>query len=109
MPKYTGTRSIVLTTEQYEELFKDRDIDSIRFTSQFRFSKKYTESGYRVYEHIWSHGDKLYKLAEKYFDDVEMFWLIGLMNDKPTDAHYKYGDVVLIPVDWIQFYRDATE
>ena len=38
-----------------------------------------------------------------------MFWMIGLFNNKPTDAHYAYGDIVLIPIDGDRLYRDMVK
>ena len=47
--------------------------------------------------HVWSHGDRLWKLAAEHYGDGRLFWLIGLVNSKPTDSHYTLGDLVLIP------------
>ena len=48
---------------------------------------------------IWKLGDNLSKYAEKYYLNAELWWLIGAFNKKPTDAHFKIGDIFYIPTD----------
>lgn len=47
----------------------------------------------------WKRGDRLHKYAEKYYSNAELWWIIGLYNNKPTDAHFQIGDIVYIPID----------
>jgi len=49
-------------------------------------------------EKLWTTGDRLCKLAGKYYGNSQYWWVIGYFNNKPTDAHFKLGDVVYIPV-----------
>jgi nucleoid-associated protein YgaU len=49
-------------------------------------------------EHVWKIGDRLYKLAAQYYGDPELWWLISWYNQKPTESHFKIGDIVLIPL-----------
>jgi hypothetical protein len=37
------------------------------------------------------------KLASKYYKRPEYWWIIARYNSKPTDAHYRPGDLVFIP------------
>ena len=46
---------------------------------------------------VWSEGTNLYKLAYNYYGDQDLWWVIGMFNNKPTDAHWQVGDEVLIP------------
>ena len=48
-------------------------------------------------EHVWVTGDKLWKLAEKYYGLSSYWWLIAWYNEKPTESHFAVGDIVLIP------------
>ena len=54
------------------------------------------ETVYEVVE-IWRANSKLWSMAEKHYGEGRYYWLIGLHNDKPTDAHWKPGDKVYIP------------
>ncbi len=47
--------------------------------------------------HIWTTGDRLYKLAEKYYNDPTLWWVIAWYNNRPTEGHFKVGDVIQIP------------
>lgn len=47
--------------------------------------------------HIWSLGDKYHKLSTLYYGDPKHWWIIAYYNKKPTDAHLKIGDKLLIP------------
>tara|TARA_R100000231_G_scaffold139095_1_gene119215 strand:+ start:5330 stop:5665 length:336 start_codon:yes stop_codon:yes gene_type:complete len=107
MPFYTNRiNKITLSKEKIEEFLVKRGIEKITFFENYEFSKT-NKDAYVVIEHIWSHGDKLYKLAHQYYGDKNSFWLIALFNNKPTDADYRYGDVVLIPVDSRAYYREV--
>lgn len=110
MPKYTTRQDkITINKQQLEGLLDDRELEKIEINNNYIFSDSFKGKTYMVIEHIWSHGDKLYKLAEKYYEDKNFFWMIGLYNKKPTDAHYQYGDIVKIPVDYLQLYRDMVK
>jgi len=50
-----------------------------------------------VVNHIWSLGDRYYKLAHKHYGDSELWWVIAWYNNAPTESHLELGDVVLIP------------
>lgn len=48
-------------------------------------------------QHVWTQGDRLWKLSEKYYGDPSYWWLIAWYNQKPTESHFLLGDVVIIP------------
>ena len=50
-----------------------------------------------VIRKIWKTGDRLYKLADLYYNDSALWWIIALFNNKPTESHFKVGDTVYIP------------
>lgn len=109
MPIYKRFEIINLTPEEIDFLKEIRDIQNTRIFKNQSFSRDFLLKNYGVVEHVWSHGDKLYKLANRYFGDRNLFWLIGLFNNKPTDSHFTYGDVVYVPTNYIQFLRDAVQ
>lgn len=47
---------------------------------------------------LWGHGTSLIRIANEVYGDPSYWWTIGLINNKPTDQHYKVGDRVLIPL-----------
>ena len=97
MPKYKKTRPATLADELYHDLLKNRGLERvvIRRTVVFDSLKKVK---LRVMEtHVWAHGDSLHKLSLLYYGDPQYWWVIGMINRKPTDAHYSFGDEVIIP------------
>ena len=55
--------------------------------------------------HIWSYGDRYYKLADKYYGDSKYWWVIAWYNGYPTEATIEIGNVIEIPVN----LEDALE
>ena len=47
--------------------------------------------------HIWKYGDRLYKLADQYYNDSRFWWVIAWFNNSPTESHLILGDVIFIP------------
>jgi|TARA_R110000824_G_scaffold23611_2_gene84371 nucleoid-associated protein YgaU len=54
--------------------------------------------------HIWTTGDRLSKLAEKYYGDPTMWWVIAWYNGKPTEGHLSVGDTIYIPTPLERVY-----
>jgi len=109
MPIYKKFKQATLTQEQRDFLKQIRNIEKIQYYDNYVFSRDFLLEEYEIIEHVWSHGDKLYKLANKYFGDRNLFWIIGLFNNKPTDSHYSYGDVVYVPNNFIKFINDVVK
>jgi|TARA_B100001769_G_C21695440_1_gene384209 nucleoid-associated protein YgaU len=47
--------------------------------------------------HVWSSGDRYWKLAARYYKDPSLWWVIAWYNLKPTDGHCNIGDNIIIP------------
>ena len=45
----------------------------------------------------WRPASKLWRISEVHYGEGRFYWIIGLYNDKPTDAHWEVGDTVYIP------------
>ena len=106
MPTYHDDEQIVKNDdEMYEELLESRGIKSIEHYRTKRFDNLNIRD-IRCLRHTWSYGDTLHKLAVNFYGDAESWWVIGLANGKPTDAHYKVGDVILIPINPSEFERE---
>ena len=46
----------------------------------------------------WDSASKLYNLAYDYYGDASYWWVIAWYNRKPTEAHFKVGDIVYVPL-----------
>ena len=86
--------------ELYKKHFEDRGVNFIR---QFRTptlsypSAKQMRQVQRI-GHIWTYGDRFYKLAHKFYGESKYWWVIAWFNKRPTEAHIKRGDTVYIPL-----------
>ena len=47
--------------------------------------------------HVWTIGDKLYKIASEAYGSPKLWWIIAWFNSKPLESDFKLGDVVYIP------------
>jgi len=47
----------------------------------------------------WSIGDRFYKLANTFFGDAELWWIIAMFNQTPTEAFVRAGDIIYVPSD----------
>ena len=48
--------------------------------------------------HIWRSHDRYDRLAERFYNDPEMWWVIGWFNKKPAEFLLKPGDIITIPM-----------
>lgn len=98
MAKYANQRTAILEKiPHYEKKLKDRGINKARIFRTVDFSNLNNIPIQILDETEWVFGTTLHKLAVRYYGSGQFYWLIGLVNNKPTDAHYSIGDVVLIP------------
>ena len=97
--RYEVRKMITNNASLYSELFKKRDVRFINhFTTPEIAKDAFEKSQEFIYSyHIWAHGDKLYKLAHQHYGDSSLWWVIALVNLKPTESHFLIGDLVLIP------------
>ena len=102
-------KEIILNdNELYEELLENRGVDSIEQYSAYNFNKGFKDEDFSYREHVWSHGDRLIKLSQQYYGNSEYWWVIGLFNGKPTDAHMEMGDIIKIPFPILSVYRSMV-
>lgn len=87
------------TNEVYKARLEKKDLSfvSIFETAAFSLDDTQKELDFFFREETWKDGDRLYKLSQKHYNSIEFWWVIGVFNQKPTDAHYQAGDLVLIP------------
>lgn len=66
-------------------------------TGNFRYPTDIEYSELSIIKERWKLGDRLYKYANTYYGNVELWWIIAWFNQKPTEAHFQIGDELLIP------------
>jgi hypothetical protein len=101
MPSRYDTRRIFFNQEAlYEEIFDERHVSGIRHYSSPRLGYPTRVQMYSLTKkgHIWSVGDRFYKLAIENYGSAQYWWVIALFNRRPTDADVKAGDNIIIPL-----------
>jgi hypothetical protein len=100
-----GTRydnRLVLTndTEEYQKVLEQRGVKRIRqySTPKLRNPTPQEITKLQRVQHIWSTGDRYYKLAAQYYGIPTYWWVIAQYNRRPTEADVKIGDVIYIPL-----------
>jgi nucleoid-associated protein YgaU len=96
MSRYINTETVV-RYQRLEEVDM-RPVQILHYpTPFFPVLEKDVIAEFTHIRHTWKLGDKFYKLAAKYYDDATSWWIIALYNSRPTEAHVRVGDVILIP------------
>ena len=99
--RYNNQNVFVNSKEAYERyLKKTRGMKEItQFnTPKFKYPTNVARAQFNSIKHIWTTGDRYFKLASKYYSDPTMWWVIAFYNQKPTEFHAKLGDIIYIPV-----------
>ena len=84
--------------ELYENILRRKKITSLRQYETASLPFLRAKPSIKTFPHVWKTGDRYYKLANTYFDNPRLWWIIALYNQKPTEGHLKKGDVLRIPV-----------
>tara|TARA_R100000005_G_C4992335_1_gene199563 strand:- start:2239 stop:2577 length:339 start_codon:yes stop_codon:yes gene_type:complete len=98
--RYDSRQTRTAKLEKLRMFLEKRNRNSISHytTAEFRYPEELDIANFSFVSHIWSSGDRYYKLAHKYYGDAELWWVIALYNNKPTEHHVKLGDVVFVPL-----------
>lgn len=99
MPKYFNDQAVILRSDHYHEVFERKGVKFLKILRTKTFESVQGLELEIQTEHIWSKGDTLYRLSQKYYGTQNLWTAIALINTKPTDAHYSIGDIVYIVKD----------
>lgn len=97
MPKYRNNGKGIIDNDHYQNLKDERGIKVLKIMRTKTFENLQGFEFEIMLEHVWTKTDKLHHLSRRYYGTNDYWWIIGLVNDKPTDGHYKIGDLVRIP------------
>jgi hypothetical protein len=97
--RYDGRRILNNSLPMYRELLQERGRVYITHygTPTMRYPTAQEMSTLTMIGHIWTIGDRFYKLAHKHYGMSKLWWVIAWFNRTPTEAHLSLGDVVNIP------------
>ena len=83
----------------YEDVRKERGVKKVEQygTATIKYPSIREITGLTVINHRWRTGDRFYKLANLYYNDSTMWWVIAQFNKTPTEASINFGDLIMIP------------
>lgn len=98
--RYDGRKIGKNDSKVYKKIFKNRDVRFINQydTANLKYPSPSELAGVEIYDHVWSLGDRFYKLADRYYNDPKLWWVLAWFNRTPTETHLEIGDIVNIPV-----------
>ena len=90
----------------YNEVFENRGVNGITqySTPVLKYPTSAQIQSLTTTTHVWKYSDKYYKLADKYYGDSKLWWVIAWYNKTPTEAHNKLGDILYIPFPLEKIY-----
>ena len=97
--RYDNRTTVVNDLPMYAKKAKERGITAFRHYTTPELSEL-TDDEYNnivTVPHLWTVGDRYYKLAHVYYGKPEYWWVIAWFNNLPTEAHIDIGDTVYIP------------
>ena len=98
--RYYNRTVNVNTSRKYQDVFVRRNVN---FINQFDSPNQYYPTSEEIGQlillpHIWSLGDRYYKLADEHYNDPSLWWIIAWFNRMPTEADVKIGWSIDIPM-----------
>ena len=107
MARYSNLRILTNNSDYYAHLRKTRNLKVMRHyeTPRLRNPTTIQRAGMTTVTHVWSYGDRFYKMAHKYYADANYWWVIAWYNGVPTEAEIYTGNLIEIPVDLQQALR----
>jgi hypothetical protein len=102
MPRYANKKIFLNDAEYYDFLRKNRsNTKGVRqYDTQILKNPTIADrSALKTVTHVWKYGDRYYKLADQYYNDVDYWWVIAWWNARPTEADVSPGDAISIPLN----------
>ena len=101
MSRYKKRKTAFNDVYKNEELFDNRGIEKLTqyTTPKFKNPTDDDINSIDFFLYSFKDGDRLFKLARKFFNDPSLWYIIALFNRKPTEAHIAIGEKIKIPVN----------
>lgn len=82
----------------YRYLRQKKKVDFIAQYKTMALTKDLNiEEKIKYFEYEWKTEDKFYKLAQKYYNDSRLWWIIAHFNNTPTEHSISIGQTIKIP------------
>ena len=101
MSRYNSRIKATNNSELYEKMFEDRGVKKViqYRTPTLKYPTDEEIKSLRRVKYTWKMGDMFWRLADKYYSDPKLWWVIAQFNKKPTEADMEIGDEIEIPLE----------
>lgn len=99
MSRYSVKEKVINNNDLYSKQFENRDVDSVVQYNMIpmRHPTGLEENTISTISYTWNSGDRMYRLAQKYYGDFKMWWVITHYNRIGSEMEIKPGQSILIP------------
>jgi len=97
--RYYKQEILFTNTPEYKSYLKERGMKHVSHygTPKLDYPSLESMKELKTAQHVWTAGDRFFKLAHEYYNDSTMWWVIAFFNQKPTEFHAKVGQTIFIP------------
>ena len=90
--------------EMYQDIHEDRGVKHVKqyATPEFRKLDDDQLESIRYHKYYWTVGERYWRLAQRYYNDRNLWWIIARFNNKPTEGHVSPGDEIRIPKNVVE-------
>jgi len=101
MSRYINDKTLINSSEYYEPLRKERGVKQIKqYATVIMHQPTVAQrAALLTAPHIWTYGDRFYKLASQYYGDARLWWVIAWYNGRPTEVDIHPGQTIRIPLN----------
>tara|TARA_R110002074_G_scaffold402273_1_gene605989 strand:+ start:2031 stop:2375 length:345 start_codon:yes stop_codon:yes gene_type:complete len=105
--RLSNKQKIINAGDAYKELLKRKGLTYFEqyATNSMTAITKDLVRNIPTDNHLWEYGDTYQKIAARYYDDPEMWWVIAWFNQKPAEFMLNVGDTILIPLELVDILR----
>ena len=100
MTSRSDSRDLVSNSNEiYAEQLINRDVTRITHyaTPVIRYPTSEEMHEFTIIAHVWTLGDRFYKLSDHYYGDPRVWWVIPWCNKRLLESDFLLGDSVLVP------------
>jgi|TARA_R110002124_G_scaffold185931_4_gene353462 nucleoid-associated protein YgaU len=102
MSRYSPSDLSALSSndERYDYLFENRDAKIVYMLAMAQMSalSDKDRKSLNTRRYTWRSGDQYWKVAQKFYGDERLWFIIAYFNKAPTDFHMQAGRDILVPV-----------
>ena len=95
--RYSKTAIRLLRNNLYNYYLQNRNLTKLNHYESPRLANIRSFQNIRVINHTWVDGDRFIKLADRYYSDPTLWWVIAYYNLMPTEIYVIPGMIIQIP------------